>query len=167
MKCPSCGSDNREGAKFCGNCAAPVSRHWPARAAAGLTPKVGSSAINDYGGGRRRLAPVGAPKVLEFAPGGSTRSGDVRVSAGQPRSDERLHARCNGPRSGQRNWRAGVRAKVYLERAELARLVGDEATINESSARRTGCSPRWARRFGRRRLRRSLPRSRLKAKSTR
>src|SRR5262249_50259064 len=24
MKCPSCGSDNREGAKFCGECAAPL-----------------------------------------------------------------------------------------------------------------------------------------------
>jgi uncharacterized membrane protein YvbJ len=24
MKCHSCGSDNREGAKFCGKCAAPI-----------------------------------------------------------------------------------------------------------------------------------------------
>jgi uncharacterized membrane protein YvbJ len=24
MKCPSCGSDNREGAKFCGDCAASL-----------------------------------------------------------------------------------------------------------------------------------------------
>jgi Double zinc ribbon len=24
MKCPSCGCDNREGAKFCGECAAPL-----------------------------------------------------------------------------------------------------------------------------------------------
>ena len=39
MKCPSCGSDNREGAKFCGECAAPLASALTCRSCGTANPK--------------------------------------------------------------------------------------------------------------------------------
>jgi hypothetical protein len=45
MKCPGCGSDNREGAKFCGECAAPLAAALACPRCGTANPKVGSSVI--------------------------------------------------------------------------------------------------------------------------
>jgi class 3 adenylate cyclase len=39
MKCPSCGSENREGAKFCGDCAAPLAVALACRSCGTANPK--------------------------------------------------------------------------------------------------------------------------------
>jgi hypothetical protein len=39
MKCPSCGSHNREGAKFCGECAAPLAAALACRRRGTANPK--------------------------------------------------------------------------------------------------------------------------------
>jgi Double zinc ribbon len=64
MKCPSCGSDNREGAKFCGECAAPLTAALACRSCGTANPK-GRKFCDSCG---QPLAEPSAPDPRSYTP---------------------------------------------------------------------------------------------------
>jgi hypothetical protein len=64
MKCPSCGSDNREGAKFCGECAAPLAAALACPSCGTANPK-GRKFCDSCG---QPLAEPQAPDLRSYTP---------------------------------------------------------------------------------------------------
>jgi len=61
MLCPSCGCDNREGAKFCNECAAPLSLRCPA---CGTENRPGAKFCNECAASLTLQLP--GPKTSDF-----------------------------------------------------------------------------------------------------
>src|SRR6266542_2184558 len=64
MKCPSCGSENREGAKFCGECAAPLAAALACPSCGTANPK-GRKSCDSCG---QPLAELSAPDPRSYTP---------------------------------------------------------------------------------------------------
>src|SRR6266498_183970 len=99
MKCPSCGNDNREGAKFCGECAAPLAAVCRRR---GARPYEFSALLTRIRA-LRETQGVQATKEIEAA----LAEADAWLEMSGAKSYEPF---------------------LHIERAELARLSRDEAT---------------------------------------
>ena len=64
MRCHSCGCDNREGAKFCGECAAPLAAALACRSCGTTNPK-GRKFCDSCG---QPLAELSAPDLRSYTP---------------------------------------------------------------------------------------------------
>ena len=79
MRCPKCGSDNREGRKFCAKCGAPL-RVRAHSVAPRTSPAEGSAAIAARDSqGKASLAPAGKPAAIsEYASASRPERGNSR-----------------------------------------------------------------------------------------
>ena len=94
MRCAKCGAENREGAKFCNDCAAPLATHCPACAAVN---KPGARFCDECGAAlsaspRRTAAEPQPPQAVNFA---SEDSG-ARVPEGERKMVTALFADIKG-----------------------------------------------------------------------
>src|SRR5215469_10129143 len=87
MRCEKCGSDNREGRKFCAKCGAPLARSCPK---CGASNEPGEDFCGDCGGVLSTSGvDIHSPQAQPSAPGSQVALGQIDDSA--PSKGERRH----------------------------------------------------------------------------
>src|ERR1051325_5096275 len=67
MKCPKCGSENREGAKFCGDCRNPLLKPLVC-ASCGSSNPAGRKFCDEWGGALTEVSGTGTADLRAYTP---------------------------------------------------------------------------------------------------